>query len=321
MASILDYSNEPRFNINVVSKMTEIQTVTIRAWERRYSLLTPHRAQNGYRLFSERDVAVLRWVKQKVDQGFSISSVTTEWKSLVAHDQWPEAVITDKSPVSMWQVHNFDHAESITRLTRSLVRHDERMAAEIFEDVLSSLSLNELFESILIPVLVEIGILWERGEIRVATEHFASGFLRSKVMTIYQGLPLHPAAPKIIVGCGPDELHEIGPMMLSTLLRNRGYRVEYLGPDIPLEDLLLYIRDESPRMVVLSATLRESAKYLAKFPEKLRGVKHSILFGFGGSAFNSDPDLVKSINGVYLGRSISNSVLTIGQIVPLRSTK
>lgn len=319
MASILDYSNEPRFNIKAVSQKTEIQAVTIRAWERRYNLLTPQREKNGYRLYSERDVATLSWVKSQVDAGFSISLVVIEFKEAVSRNNWPEAIVSDKGPIARQRLTEINNELIVNRLTQALIRHDERMTSDIFGEALGSINLSLLFESVLIPVLVEIGNRWERGEIRVATEHFASGFIRAKILAIYQSLPLHPSAPKVIVGCGPDELHEIGTLMMATFLRNAGYRVEYLGPDIPLDDLAMYVSEESPCIVILSATLREPAAELAKFPEKLQKMKQPPLFGFGGAAFNSDPILAEKINGVYLGRSLTESVATVKQLVQLRS--
>ncbi len=318
MASILDYSDEPRFNINSVAKMTAMLPVTIRAWERRYQLILPRRANNGYRLYSERDVAVLRWAKKHVDQGFPISSVTTQFQEAVKKNDWPDAVVNEKNVLTLNPARLFNRAELSLSLTKSLIRHDERMSSDLFADALGSLKLVELFEDILIPVLVEVGDRWERGEIGIATEHFASSFIQAKIMAVYQSLPLHPSAPKIILGCAPDELHEIGSMMLATLLRDAGYRVEYLGPDLPLEDLLIYIREESPKIVVLSATMKDSAEDLMKFPQKLQGLKPQILFGFGGAAFNMNPELQTKIDGHYLGPSISNSVELIQQLIPLK---
>lgn len=319
MASILDYSDEPRFNINSVAKMTAMQSVTIRAWERRYQLVVPKRAENGYRLYSERDVAILRWAKKNVDQGYPISTVNAQLKEAIQKNQWPDAVVSEKSPVAFHPLRSVNRVELTQSLTLSLLRHDERMSADLFADAIGSLPLSDLFENILIPVLVEVGARWERGEIGVASEHFASGFIQGKIQAIYQSLPLHAAAPKVILGCGPDELHEIGPLMLATLLRDAGYRVEYLGPDVPLADLLIYIREEMPKIVVLSATMKESAQDLMKFPEKLKGLKPSPLFGYGGAAYILHPDLTEQIEGYYLGPSISKSTVKVQELVPLKN--
>jgi methanogenic corrinoid protein MtbC1 len=263
-------------------------------------------------------VAVLRWAKNNVDQGFPISSVNAQLQDSVKKHAWPEAVLNDKNSVAANPAKAINRVELTNSLINSLIRRDERMSADLFADALGSLKLTGLFEEILIPTLVEVGNRWERGEISVATEHFASNFIQARILAIFQSLPLHPSAPKVILGCGPDELHVIGPMMLAVLLRDAGFRVEYLGPDLPLEDLLGYVREETPRIVVLSATMKESAEELIRFARSLQGLKPAVHFGYGGSAFILNPDLQKKIDGHYLGPSISRSVEIIQQLVPLK---
>ncbi len=67
------YSDVPLFNTKAVAQQTGIAAPTLRAWERRYTILSPKRTQNDYRLYSERDIALLRWLKERVDAGMSIS--------------------------------------------------------------------------------------------------------------------------------------------------------------------------------------------------------------------------------------------------------
>src|ERR1700730_4730802 len=67
------YADVPLFNTKAVVQKTGIAAPTLRAWERRYAILSPERAQNDYRLYSERDIAIIRWLKDRVDAGMSIS--------------------------------------------------------------------------------------------------------------------------------------------------------------------------------------------------------------------------------------------------------
>lgn len=321
MVSIFDYPDEGKYNIRAVSQKTDILAVTIRAWERRYTLLEPMRALNGYRMYSERDIAVLNWVKKQLGMGISISSAAVEFQRSVAAKQWPEAVLSDKGPVPSKSNSN-QNIDTITRqLTTALVRIDERMAADIFSEAMGAVPMMQLFELVLIPVLVEIGVRWERGEISVAVEHFASSLIQGKLQAIYQSLPLHPSAPKIIVGCAPDELHQIGSLMFAVLLRDGGYRVEFLGPDIPLEDLARYAGEEKPRMLVISATLPEQAVKLLTFSNLLDNLNQRPLFCFGGAAFTHDPGLIENTTGIYLGGTFHESVVTVKGLVPLRANK
>lgn len=318
MASILDYSNEGKFNIKAVSQKTEIQAVTIRAWERRYHLLEPQRAENGYRLYSERDIAILNWVKNQVDTGISISSVVADFNQAVKAEHWPQAIVSDRGPIPAIGGNGQGLVTLSRQLATALIRIDERMAADIFAEMLGGANLIQLFEEGLIPILVEIGLRWEHGEISVATEHFASNFIQGKVQGIFRSLPLHGSGPKIIIGCGPDELHEIGSLMFATLLRDAGYRVEYLGADIPLEDLVLYAGEENPRMLIVAATIHDSALKLQNFSKQLEKLKQRPVIGFGGAAFNYDRELISKVPGEYLGNNFTQSLERVKVLVPLQ---
>lgn len=319
MVKIIDYSDEPRYNIKSVSQKTDLQAVTIRAWERRYALLTPNRAANGYRLYSERDIAVLLWAKSRIDSGVSISSATHELQALAGSDNWPEAVVTDKGPIPARSAEKLAPETVRRQLMQALVRHDEKMSSMVFEDALGSFDLTGLFEVVLVPVLVEIGERWARGEVRVATEHFASSFIQARLLAIFQSLPLRSSAPRLIIGCAPDELHVIGPLMLSILLRDKGYRVEFLGPDVPLDDLAEYVIEEKPKMLILAATMPDSAAMLAALPRRIRRANVELRFGFGGAAFRDDRKLVKKVDGIYLGPTLRESLASIAELIPLRS--
>ena len=67
------YNDTPVYTIKTVVQETSIAPATLRAWERRYGVLSPTRSEGGYRLYSERDIAILRWLKRHVDAGVSIS--------------------------------------------------------------------------------------------------------------------------------------------------------------------------------------------------------------------------------------------------------
>ncbi|GCE26081.1 MerR family transcriptional regulator [Dictyobacter alpinus] len=81
------FSEQPAFNTKAVVQQTGVPAPTLRAWERRYSLLVPERANNAYRLYSERDIALIRWLKERVDSGVSISHAVALFRHLEAQKQ------------------------------------------------------------------------------------------------------------------------------------------------------------------------------------------------------------------------------------------
>ena len=115
--------------------------------------------------------------------------------------------------------------------------------------------------------------------------------------------------------CAPEETHEIACLMMSVLLRHSGYRVEYLGPDLPIEDLIDYARQEKPAMLCISATVEENALRLTHVQEKLSRVRPKPLFGYGGQAFMLKPDLKNKVPGEYLGDSIAEGVIRVEHLL------
>ena len=313
MTSISDFSEDPKYTIKAVATQTGIRPVTLRAWERRHEVLTPHRSDNRYRLYSDRDIAILRWLKSRIDNGISISSAILELRKMTRNGNWPDAVPTGPSTELM--VSDTPPGVYAKQLYRALIKHDESTSGDILREILSVFDLQTICLEILTPCLVDIGEAWYRGEIRVTTEHFASAYLRGKLLTLLQAYPSRRGAPYLLIGGAPTEQHEIGPLMMAVLLRSEGYRVEYLGPDIPLDDLVDYAKYEKPAMIVLAASLDSSALELKRMQEKVSRLRPAPIFAYGGRAFNLNPDLRKQIGGIFLGETMDAGLEKINDLL------
>jgi DNA-binding transcriptional MerR regulator/methanogenic corrinoid protein MtbC1 len=313
MSTIIDFSDEPKFSIKAVCEKTGIRAVTLRAWERRHEVLSPHRSENHYRLYSERDIAVLRWIKNRVDDGISISSVVNELKSMNKNGIWPDAIPTGPSNQPMTPLAPPEHYAH--NLFLYLIRHNEAPASDLLREAHALFDLPTICTRIITPALTDIGEAWYRGEIRVTTEHFASSFIRGRLLSLLQAYPTRRGSPYIMLGGAPTEQHEIGSLMMSVLLRSNGFRVEYLGPDIPLEDLVDYASYEHPQMILLTATLEPAALEMLHFQEKLNKLRLIPIFGYAGRAFDLKPELCKKIPGTYLGQDMEIAIITIRNLL------
>lgn len=315
MTSIAEFSDQPRYTINIVSAMTGIRTVTLRAWERRYQVLNPSRSSNRYRLYSDRDVGVIRWLNSRLKGGVSISSAVRELRQLTDQGQWPEA-IAGGPPLSGPGIAP-EPAQISQQLYQALLRFDEVESTHLLRESLSSLELITILQEVLIPCLVQIGDAWYRGEIGITVEHYASAFVRGTLMGLLQAYPYHRSAPLIMVGGAPTEHHEIGALMIAVLLRSRGYRVEFLGPDLPLEDLVDHAGYEKPQMIILTATTREAAINLEPMQDRVTRLRPAPMFGYGGYAFIFDSALRNRIPGIFLGETMAAAVEKIMELLPL----
>lgn len=314
MVSIAEYSSESNYTIKVVSERTGIRPVTLRAWERRYDLLDPDRLDNNYRLYSERDIQILRWITHRMEEGLSISNAVREYRSLRKDSIWPEALPTVILP-QLTQKPNQTPEVYARQLFEAFVAHRESDAKQIVDNIQSMFDLHTIFFKIFQPCLYDIGDAWYRGEIRIATEHSASAFIRGILLNLLQAFPTYTHAPSLLVGCAPEEFHEIAPLMLSVLLRREGYQVEFLGADLPVDDLVFYAEDVSPDMIILSAGFEHTAYPLFTLQEKLNKLPAAPRFGYGGRYFNENPKERERMAGVFLGTSVDQAIAIVHNLM------
>jgi DNA-binding transcriptional MerR regulator len=297
MPSISDLPTTPAHTIHAVAEMTGVAAVTLRMWERRYGIVRPSRSTGNYRLYSEREIALLRWVKYRVDAGTPIREAAAEVRRRVEAGDLPRAL----PPLRPLRPAHAPPEEDAHRLFASLIAADEAGARMILRRAGDQHDLDTVCLRILTPCLVEIGEAWHRGEIRVAQEHYASSFLRAHLLSLYQAYPLRRGAARAFVGCAPAEHHEIGPLMLALFLRRGGCRVDYLGANVDGKDLAAYAHDQRPGLVALSAATEGPALSLERTAGMLARLRPSPIFGFGGRAFNLDPRLREDLGGHFLG--------------------
>ncbi|MCB0071003.1 MAG: cobalamin B12-binding domain-containing protein, partial [Caldilineaceae bacterium] len=158
--------------------------------------------------------------------------------------------------------------------------------------------------------------LWHRGDITVTTEHYASGLLLQRLMSLLRVGSNLVSGPLIWVGCAPNELHEIGALLLAIYLRRAGHHVQYLGRNLPVGDLVQEAQQQQPAMIVFSATSSEAARGLRTMTSELAAVDSPRpIVGYGGRIFNVQPDLRNDIAGVFLGHTTREAVGIIGELL------
>lgn len=317
------YADVPLFNTKAVVQQTGITGPTLRAWERRYMILSPERAQNDYRLYSERDIAIIRWLKDRVDAGMSISQAIALFRHLEEeHNQLHrESLRSERTSPSqeLGSTPAVGKHESIAeddgqerdetynmrfvqeRLLDAFDRLDEATAGRFMASMLAVYPIEQVCTELITPTLWEIGQLWEQGLITVSIEHFASAFFYGWLTNLLHATPSSNPNPLVIACCAPGELHELAPLMLSLLLRRAGLRVAYLGQSIETEGLLHTARQLSPTLICVSVTLISSLEAVTELGQKLQELPspHPVLI-FGGQAFEQHTDLIARVPGVYL---------------------
>ncbi len=310
-----ELSDKPMYNAKAVTLQTGLTPATLRAWERRYGVLLPDRTSGGHRLYSDRDVASLKWLKQQTEQGLSIGRASEILKHMLATGEVPAGTTpltakldAYKKPRSM--------EELVIDLHKALTHYDEVQAETLLNEAYALYPIDAVCIKIILPVFQLIGNDWEAGRIQVATEHFATNYLRRKMVALIDVGPITRSGT-IVTGCAPDDLHEGGILFLSIFLRRNGWKVVYLGQMVALDDLSTALKEIKAQVVVLSATLADSARKLIEVPKYLQQIDeaHRPVFAFGGAAFNHHPELRSQIDGVFLGQTVQMGLETIERLM------
>jgi len=310
-------SDEPLYNIGVVARMTGVSMATLRAWERRYDFPDAERTAGGHRLYSERDVLRLRWVKDRIDEGMqtsqSILALRHQEKvgNLSLIEQSP-AVQTEKTGEYALHLQSYE-----TQLYKLLLDSNLNAADTLLAESLAVNSPEDLILNVIGPVLAAVGDAWEEGKISVATEHLATNYLRQKLMMWMLGGPPPRSVNPIVLACAPNEWHEGSLLVLGALLRRRRWPVAYLGQALPLDQLAEFVRDLRPPLIVFVAmtgqTVADLENWETYLPEAAQSGKPVV--GFGGRIFIKHPEWINRIPGNYLGDTYMDGLGNIEKLL------
>lgn len=313
----LSGSDEPIYNIGVVSRMTGIPVATLRVWERRYKFPRAGRTAGGHRLYSEQELTRLRWVKSTIDEGMQTSQAIRALRSHERQGRVPEIGALAVEPAVQTLIEGGSLESFRHRFVEALERSELDKADQILGEIMAIYPLENVMLDVIAPALAAIGEAWRAGRVNVATEHLASAYLRQRLtMWLVTGPPAHPIRP-IVLACAPNEWHEIGLLMLGVLLRRRRWPVAYLGQSVPLPDLAKFVRDIRPPAVVLVAMTDETGRALLDLAEWLPEIRQSgrPAIAFGGRAFNLNPELRTQMPGIFLGATLPESVEAVERLL------
>jgi len=310
-------SQTPTYNIKVVLNKTGIAADTLRAWERRYGLPVPQRTQGGHRLYSEHDIATIKWLLAKQDEGLSISRAVDLWNEQLASGSDPLADSPSIDSIAPVAIPTNSSESTITALRaewiNACMEFDEITAEQILNQAFSVLPIESVCMNILQMGLSEIGDLWYQNKLSVQQEHFASSLAMRRLDALLSAAPAPTKKQTILVGCPADEWHTFTPLLLSLLLRRRGYKIIYLGANVPADRFTDTVKDVGADLVVLVSQQLTSAATLQHTAHVL--THKNIPVAFGGRIFNIRTSLVEYIPGYFLGNDLRNAVEEVEKIV------
>ena len=299
----MSISEEPTYNIKSVSNQTGIPATTLRAWERRYGVLQPSRTSGNYRLYSDRDVMELNWLKNQLSSGLSIS------RAVAALEQRRQVQAEGDLAQPLT---NQDWLELRKALYATFINHDEQTARDVLEQ---AHPLEAACTQLITPVLAQIWQGWHDGRVSIATEHFASHILMGRLFAIFDDLPKH-TGDLVLAGCAPGELHQIGSLMLAVILRERGMNVRYLGANLPLTEWTDAIAQHKPAVIAISCSKIENGhELLMLLPFRGPARKYQPKLVLGGMAFAGFAQTYADNPHVFVEQTVVDGVNRIENII------
>jgi MerR family transcriptional regulator, light-induced transcriptional regulator len=240
----VDPSNEPVLRIGELSRRVGLSDHVLRAWESRYGLLHPVRTAGGFRLYSPSDERRVRRMQAELSRGLSAAEAA---RATLAAEGASEPRTADLPGAAGGMT---DVAEA---LARALDAFDEPAAQACLDRLLTDFTVETVLRDVLVPYLHDLGVRWERGEVGVAREHFATHVLRGRLAGMARGWG-QGDGPHAVLACPPGELHDLALLVFGVVLHRRGWRISYVGASTPVDDLVEVVADTRPSLVVLAAT-------------------------------------------------------------------
>ncbi len=281
------FSQEPRYNTKAVVQRTGVSADTLRAWERRYGVPFPERTEGRQRAYSDRDIAIIDWLHQQTESGLTISQAVALLQTDSIIEQplgYDPATLTELSDKCVQALLSFDVIKADAILNQAFsVYPVETVCIEVIE-----------------RVMVAIGDGWHAGTISISQEHAATAFMLLKLSNLIHQARTRSNRGLIIVATVPGEQHELGVMMVALFLMRRGWRVVYLGSNLPASELLHTVQRLNPKLVALSATIAEHYPKAKHLLEELTKLAKPPIIGYGGAAL-SGAEQQQGLPGIFLG--------------------
>ncbi len=264
------------FSIRDMENLSGIKAHTIRIWEKRYNLFTPERTSTNIRTYSLSSLQKLLNITLLYNNGYKISKIAKLEESNI--------------PVIVREIvsKNSEKSHAINAFKLAMINFDQRLFLNTYNSLLSERSFRDIFNEVFIPLLNELGLLWQTDTISPAHEHFITHLIKQKVYINTEKLQmLEPTKrDKVFALFLPEnEIHEIGLLYLNYEITLRGYKSIYLGQTMPIESLVdlmkYYDNIHFVSYFTVSPTKDELTAYFDKFNKIINTAGQSKLFVLG----------------------------------------
>jgi DNA-binding transcriptional MerR regulator len=283
------------FPIRAVSEITGVNSVTLRAWERRYGLIKPMRTPKGHRLYSQQDIELIQEIIDRLSQGISISQI--------ARDILDKTSMDDGENTDAW-------GQYCRHMIEAVSRFDEHALEAAYNDAMSLYPVDVVTTRLIMPLLEELGKRWQKKSGSIAEEHFFSVYLRNKLGARFHHQNLRNSGPKLIMACLPGEHHEFGILLFALTAHSKGYQVILLGADLPVTELIQVAERTDIQGIVLAGSASLNCESIPEDINVLTSTLSIPVFIGGDVSYTCRDDIAKA--GAFpLGHDLAGSIYTI----------
>jgi len=239
-----------QFTIKAVAQATGLSVETLRAWERRYEVVRPSRDASGRRTYSAADVARLRLLRTATELGHTISRLAA-----LGDDDLAKLVADSGGQARPGPARG---QSFVDRALDAAEHSDPSGVEEVLTSALALLPPGEVVNTILVPLMREVGERWHRGVVSIAQEHMVTDIVRRLVISVSRGYLRSESGPCLVLATLSGERHELGILMCSWLAASRRIRTHYLGVEVPPRELARFALEVEARAVLVSLVMPEN---------------------------------------------------------------
>lgn len=271
----------PKYSVKQAAELTGLTLNQVRLWERRYHLVEPQRAANGYRLYSQEDLDILRYARRETQKGVSIQLIAEQ----IEKDR--DAVLKtlrDEKRITPRKVFASDprRLPNYDLMLHAVSNGDPLKFERLLIQAQAGKNFAEALRTVDLPILARIGDLTTRKEINIASSHLASAIIRRRILSHVQNLGVPRGARPVLLACAPNDYHELGLLCCMLELTQQLIPTLYLGPNVPLEEIAHYCEKVNPVAVLLSVTAPLNEKEATDITDFLSKLNQKQPVGIGG---------------------------------------
>ena len=276
------------YSLAQIETLTGVSGHKLRIWERRYRFLKPERSSTNIRYYTDDQLKMLLNISVMIRNGYRLAKIDK-----MSHEDIIDIV------TELLSDENLSNEDEHTRLVQSMMEFDESLFHKIFNTHVLRKGLLSTITELIYPFMSQIGVMWGTSKVVPAQEHFISNIVRQKIIAAIESIPQPKTdAKRVVMFLREGEHHEIGLLLAQFIARDMGWKVYYLGQNVPEENITSVIKTTSPDVLVSMLITPISPKEKDSLSEFFK--KHHQKFLISGS--NNNLEQLKSFKNIVVIR-------------------